>query len=391
MLVPDNAQAQHMALLEALHGVNQELTSPNFFQGANAALFPGNQSYLAALGDPFAYQNVLLGGHVPLPGLLGDARHLMQHLPSVQPRQIMFDQSSMHQLLPELAFQPMSALYPAGSTLPMQNRRDGKTQLEPTPPAASSSFEFSTGGRMANASRDPHAASLARYEDSRIEGTLPPPPPKKKLKTDTRIEEVKDSKSSLGTAAKGGTLKKTDRRFNSSAGPLSLIASARGPDNQDKTLTGRQPICMYMDCDDESLSEYQCFLRNQIELFEATNEDLQLNAQKMNKYVVLGQVGIRCRYCAKKATWTRARGAVYYSATLDGLYQAGQNMSKNHLCNHCNSIPEPIKQELLRLKSGKRRAGGGKQYWSEAARAMGVFEDQYGLRFKGPSGSRPTT
>jgi hypothetical protein len=371
-----------MALLEALHGVNQELTATNIFQGGNPALYPGYQSVLAALGDPFSYQNILRGGHVPLPGLLGDARNLLQQVPSLQPPigQAMLDQSSMHQFLPELAFQPLRALYPAGSTLPVQNLQDGNAQSEPTPAAASSSYEFSTGG-MANASMDPHAASLARNEDSRIEGTLPPP--KKKLKPSDKRH---------GLVTKGGALKKTDRRFNCSSGPLSLIASARGQDNQDKTLAGRQPVCMYMDCDDESLSEYQCFLRNQIELFEATNEDLQLNAQKMNKSVVLGQVGIRCRYCAQKAPWTRARGAVYYSATRDGLYQAGQNMSKNHLCNHCNSIPEPIKRELLRLKSGKRRAGGGKQYWSEAARAVGVFEDQYGLRFKGlpAPGSRPT-
>jgi hypothetical protein len=48
-------------------------------------------------------------------------------------------------------------------------------------------------------------------------------------------------------------------------------------------------------------------------------------------------VGIRCRYCARLPTWSRARGAVYYSATLDGLYQAVSNSTtaitdRNALC-----------------------------------------------------------
>jgi hypothetical protein len=32
---------------------------------------------------------------------------------------------------------------------------------------------------------------------------------------------------------------------------------------------GQPPVVVYMECDDESLSEYQCLLRKQIELFEA--------------------------------------------------------------------------------------------------------------------------
>jgi hypothetical protein len=181
-----------------------------------------------------------------------------------------------------------------------------------------------------------------------------------------------------------GAKRSDDRRFNSIL-PISLVATARSDDPGKRRLAGRTSLMMYLDCDEESLSDYQCFLRKQIELFEADNDDLHLNAQKMNKAIVLGQVGIRCRYCAMKPPWTRSKGAAYYSATLDGLYQACQNMSKNHLCTFCSSIPEAIKRELVHLKAGKRRAGGGKQYWAEAARAMGVCEDQYGLRFKVPT------
>lgn len=111
-------------------------------------------------------------------------------------------------------------------------------------------------------------------------------------------------------------------------------------------------------------------------------DDVQWNAQGRNKPIVLGQVGIRCRYCARLPTWSRARGAVYYSATLDGLYQAAQNMAKNHLCKHCRLIPENSKQKLNLLRDCKRRAAGGKKYWAEGARVLGVSEYKDGLRFK---------
>lgn len=148
---------------------------------------------------------------------------------------------------------------------------------------------------------------------------------------------------------------------------------------------GHPPVVVYMECDEESLSDYQCLLRKQVELFEATADDVQWNAQGRNKAIVLGQVGIRCRYCARLPTWSRARGAVYYSATLDGLYQAAQNMAKNHLCRHCRLLPEDVRQKLISLRDCKRRAAGGKKYWAEGAKVLGVHECIDGLRFKDSS------
>jgi hypothetical protein len=110
-------------------------------------------------------------------------------------------------------------------------------------------------------------------------------------------------------------------------------------------------------------------------------DDVQWNAQGRNKAIVLGQVGIRCRYCAQLPTWSRARGAVYYSASLDGLYQAAQNMAKNHLCRHCRLIPGDSRGKLISLRDCKRRAAGGKKYWAEGARVLGVVQSNDGLIF----------
>ena len=147
-------------------------------------------------------------------------------------------------------------------------------------------------------------------------------------------------------------------------------------------LTGRNPAMLYMTCDDDSLSEYQCLVRKQIELFEARREEVESNAKGRNKPIVLGQVGIRCRHCSMLNPRHRSRGAMYYPAKLNGLYQAAQSMASGHLCFHCQHIPDEIRQELLVLRERKSSAGGGKKYWGDGVRVLGVFEDEDGLRFK---------
>ena len=150
----------------------------------------------------------------------------------------------------------------------------------------------------------------------------------------------------------------------------------------DSNLTGRSPIQLYITCDDDSLSEYQCVVRKNIELFEARREDVDSNAQGRNRPIVMGQVGIRCRHCTMLPPKHRARGAIYYPAKLYGLYQAAQNMASGHLCDHCQHVPATTRAELLKLKDRKSSAGGGKKYWADGVRVLGVFEDEDGLRFE---------
>ena len=165
------------------------------------------------------------------------------------------------------------------------------------------------------------------------------------------------------------------------ANNIDLNSAAFSPSGQVK-LAGRRPVTLYMPCDDESLSPYQCLVRQQIELFEANQQDVDSNAKGRNKPIVLGQVGVRCRHCAYLPPKARARGAMYYPGQLDGLYQAAQSLSSAHLCKHCQHIPPIIRQQLLKLKERKSSAGGGKLYWGEGVRILGVYETEDGLRFK---------
>jgi hypothetical protein len=162
--------------------------------------------------------------------------------------------------------------------------------------------------------------------------------------------------------------------------------SKKHEDIAELPVTGRRSVILAMSCDKDMLSPYQCLVRLQIELFEASQEDVNTNAQGRNRPIVLGQVGIRCRHCSHLALHLRSRGSTYYPSTSTGLYQAAQNLASGHLCDHCRSIPSSIKDELCQLRERKSSAGGGKKYWADSARVLGVFEDADGLRFTKDSG-----
>jgi hypothetical protein len=168
----------------------------------------------------------------------------------------------------------------------------------------------------------------------------------------------------------------------------SFLAAAGGRLNnmsaELRGLANLQPLSPAMSlslaCDDEHLSEYQIMVRKQLEVFEAQPEDVESNTQGRKKQVALGQVGIRCKHCASLPLRQRGRGAVYYPAKLQGVYQAAQNMASSHLCESCQCIDEGLKGELKSLRERRDTASGGKQYWADGARALGLVEAEDGLR-----------
>ena len=154
-------------------------------------------------------------------------------------------------------------------------------------------------------------------------------------------------------------------------------------------LTGRPPIQLYLSCNPDHLSEYQCLIRKNIEFFEATQVDTQSKIKGRNKPIVLGQVGIRCIFCKHVFNpEQRGRGSMYYPHKLTGVYQAAQILCQGHFLQPgiCGHIPQDVQNELLRLKQLKSNIStknqAGKDYWAGTSKALGVYEDEYGLRFQ---------
>jgi hypothetical protein len=131
------------------------------------------------------------------------------------------------------------------------------------------------------------------------------------------------------------------------------------------------------------LSDHQVYLRMQIQVFVATKADIQCHVRGRNKRVQLGQVGIQCRHCAH--IWPIARrklGSVYFPATLQGFYQAAQNMCSVHLqCGKCTELPNAVKDEFIRLlvhKKGTTSMAGSK-YWAGQLAALGLVDTEHGV------------
>ncbi|CAB9525837.1 expressed unknown protein [Seminavis robusta] len=165
----------------------------------------------------------------------------------------------------------------------------------------------------------------------------------------------------------------TAPRVERSAAPAPIRSTPR--------LTGRPPITLDLDTDGNSLSPYQCLARKHMELFEALQVDVDGGAQGRNRPIVLGQVGVRCRYCTHLPLKQRLKASSYYPAKAQGLYQACQNILNGHMLKECRTFPLDVRRDLIKLQTRKSAPGGGKHFWSEAAETLGVYEDEHGLRF----------
>lgn len=146
----------------------------------------------------------------------------------------------------------------------------------------------------------------------------------------------------------------------------------------------KDPICLALPLDKYKLSDHQQFLRMQIEIFQATEDDVNTHTRGRNRRIHLRQVGIRCRHCAYLPASRREKGSVYFPASTLGIYQAAQNMSTAHIqCGLCPEMPNYIKEHFKVLIATKSfTTGAGRPYWATSAKNMGLVDTSIGIRFK---------
>jgi hypothetical protein len=131
------------------------------------------------------------------------------------------------------------------------------------------------------------------------------------------------------------------------------------------------------------LNEHLVFLRQQIEFFRATIDDIMSYTRGRNKGIAMQQVGIRCRHCSHIPAANRRKGSTYFPSALIGIYQAALNINVEHLQSGvCTESPHDVQSQLLRTRATKTAASGaGKAYWAESARTQGLIDTEDGIRF----------
>jgi hypothetical protein len=129
--------------------------------------------------------------------------------------------------------------------------------------------------------------------------------------------------------------------------------------------------------DEDYLSPLVCLIRAQMEVFSATEADVQTRGQMggLVQMIAIGRVGVRCIHCRDRPAAERAKGSVSYPASVRMLNQATRNWQRYHWVG-CSFIPPSAREEFERLTSGKRHQSSRKsqEYWIRRSGEMGLVD-----------------
>jgi hypothetical protein len=185
------------------------------------------------------------------------------------------------------------------------------------------------------------------------------------------------SGQSIGGGPSNNAYKKVRRSVCPSSGTTSVIGSNEIVDNNSshsREETGYSSV-LYSEEDSTMLSEYQCEIRKNLEIFEAGREYVLHSRTAGRKgLVALTQIGIRCVHCAHIDPSKRPTGAAIFPQTIAGVYQVAQNLGRTHLCVSCTNVPQDIRDRLMKSRKKTLRAKNGKNYWAKSVQKHRVIE-----------------
>jgi hypothetical protein len=129
--------------------------------------------------------------------------------------------------------------------------------------------------------------------------------------------------------------------------------------------------------DQNWLSELNCFVRSDIlELFRATEEDIRARNSRCG--IRVGQVGLRCRYCAHLPKGGRAGRSSSFPSSLRRIYQSFTMMLRDHF-GKCTGMPQHIQDRFVRLKRKTTQgATNSRFYWVGSAKRIGLVDSEEG-------------
>lgn len=136
--------------------------------------------------------------------------------------------------------------------------------------------------------------------------------------------------------------------------------------------------------DKEWLSDMDCYIRKQLEVFCA-NEDDVAAAQADRKYPIsVGQVGIRCIHCSIAQGTDAVGHAIAYPFSISGIYESVREFHRLHL-DSCENLPPSSRAKLANLKGASSLSSVLRKYYNLAAKALGLQDTKDGIRSGGES------
>jgi hypothetical protein len=144
-----------------------------------------------------------------------------------------------------------------------------------------------------------------------------------------------------------------------------------------KTGQASKIVLLAIPEDKDWLSDDQCFVRNNIEVFVATSRDCN-DALMERKYPIKpGWVGIRCIHCAK--TPRGATGAaVCYPYSVSGIYESVREFQRLHF-EKCRNLPPGVIEAYMSVnKASTTLSSVLRRYYVQSARALGLVDNPDG-------------
>lgn len=146
--------------------------------------------------------------------------------------------------------------------------------------------------------------------------------------------------------------------------------------------------------DKEILSPLHVFIREQIEVFTATREEMSQPAPGRKNPIRVKQVGLRCIHCRDLPISDRVKRAVCYPSNVGRVYNSVSDMKFDHFPN-CRGLSEAVKAKFNELKlltktkahkkSSSKTTGCSSstaQYYHDAAQQMGMVNGTGGVFLK---------
>ncbi|KAL3908712.1 MAG: hypothetical protein SGILL_008379 [Bacillariaceae sp.] len=159
--------------------------------------------------------------------------------------------------------------------------------------------------------------------------------------------------------------------------PVQGDTSYRAPHFMERSI-----VPLASDEDQNWLSEMLCFVRKDVvEIFRA--QEMDIRSRNSSKRIQLGQIGIRCRYCAHLPKGSRAGRSASFPSSLDRIYQSLTMMLRDHF-GKCKAMPLAVQDKFLRLKRKTTQgATDSKLFWVHSAEKMGLEDSEDGgIRIK---------
>ena len=146
------------------------------------------------------------------------------------------------------------------------------------------------------------------------------------------------------------------------SGPLNVNAVSLDP-----YRAGRQTLALPED--EDWLSPIDCFVRRNIEMFCATEFHIQ-NVTHLKSSIIIGQVGLRCLFCARSPEGT-CTSATTFPRSISQIAKFVRDFKSNHL-QQCKWIPAEQKTALMKMKKTTSLTSVLKRYYIISAKALGL-------------------